>query len=83
MHTLLEELLLAAVRDGNIRVNCSFEAEELEKIVNGKCYEILCEIQKIVRDDTIDDPECFKKVEELVCLFEREGLGAGGRHDFG
>ncbi|MBQ8696656.1 MAG: hypothetical protein IJ519_02950 [Clostridia bacterium] len=82
MHTLLEELLLAAVRDGDVRVNISFEAEDLVKIVNGKCYEILSEIQKIVRDDSLDDPECFKKVEEIICLFEREGLRAGSRHDF-
>ena len=83
MHTLLEELLLAAVRDGDVRVNVSFEAEDLVKIVNGKCYEILCEIQQIISDSSIDDPECFKRVEKLVCLFEREGLGAGSRHDFG
>ena len=79
---LLEELLKTAVRDGDITVNVSFEAEDLIMIAEGKCYNILSQIRDIVRDNSIDDPECFMKIEKLVCLFEKEGIGAGCRHDF-
>ena len=83
MNSLLEELIHTAIRDGDVKVTVSFDADDLVEIVNKKCYTILSEIQKIVRDNTIDDPECFMKVEELVCLFEREEISAGSRHDFG
>ncbi len=46
------------------------------------CYQILKEIQKIIADPTLTDAECFWRVEELVCLFEKYGLDYGGRHDF-
>ena len=46
------------------------------------CYQILQEIQKVVSNPTLTDAECFWRVEELVCLFEKYGLDCGGRHDF-
>ena len=40
-------------------------------------------IQKILADDTLDDPECFHRIEAIVSLLEDMGLFCGGRHDFG
>ena len=40
-------------------------------------------IQKILADDTLDDPECFHRIEAIVSLLEDMGLSCGGRHDFG
>ena len=40
-------------------------------------------IQKILADDTLDDPECFHRIEAIVSLLEDMGLSYGGRHDFG
>ena len=40
-------------------------------------------IQKILADDTLDDPECFHLIEAIVSLLEDMGLSCGGRHDFG
>ena len=39
--------------------------------------------QKILADDTLDDPECFHRIEAIVSLLEDMGLSCGGRHDFG
>ena len=40
-------------------------------------------IQKILADDTLDDPECFHRIKAIVSLLEDMGLSCGGRHDFG
>ena len=40
-------------------------------------------IQEILADDTLDDPECFHRIEAIVSLLEDMGLSCGGRHDFG
>ena len=40
-------------------------------------------IQEILADDAMDDPECFHRIEAIVSLLEDMGLSCGGRHDFG
>ena len=40
-------------------------------------------IQAILPDDTLDDPECFHRIEAIVSLLEDMGLSCGGRHDLG
>ena len=80
--TFLEELLKTAVRDGDITVNVSFEAGDLDKIIEGKCYRMLSEIRDIIRDDSIDDSECFMKIDRIVSLFIKEGISTNGRNDF-
>lgn len=40
-------------------------------------------IQEILADDAMDDPEYFHRIEAIVSLLEDMGLSCGGRHDFG
>lgn len=56
---------------------------DLQKIVEMKCYQALEEIKKVLDDETLDDPECFHKIEKIVCIFEEIGSNGGSRHDFG
>ena len=53
------------------------------EIVEQQCYQTLCRIQEIVRDDTLEDPECFERIERIICEFESIGSDGGSRHDFG
>lgn len=53
------------------------------KLVEMKCYQTIKKIHEIVSDDSLEDPECFWRVEEIVCALEELGLDGGGRHDFG
>ena len=57
--------------------------DDLQKIVEMKCYQALEEIKKDLDDETLDDPECFHKIEKIVCIFEEMGSDGGSRHDFG
>ena len=43
----------------------------------------LCKIKAIVEDDTIEDPECFMRIEEIVCTLEELGSNGGFCPDFG
>ena len=51
-------------------------------IIEMKCYQAIKEIYAVVADDTLEDPECFRRVEQIVCVLDELGIGGGGRHDF-
>lgn len=36
----------------------------------------------ILERDDLEDPECFRRIEKIVRVFERIGSGCGTRHDF-
>lgn len=56
---------------------------DVKEIVELTCYKALTEIKRILEDSTLDDKECFEKIEEIVCIFESLGSNGGSRHDFG
>ena len=62
----------------------SFPQLELtaKDMLESASYQTLCQIHEILRDDTLSDPECFQKIERIVCLFENLGVDCGNRHDF-
>lgn len=68
----------------NRQINITFPGLNLTApdILEAASYQALCQIQDILRDDTLDDPECFQKIEEIVQVFERMGTDCGCRHDF-
>ena len=53
------------------------------EIEEGECYRVICRIRQILADESLEDSECFMKIEEIVCALQSVGLDAGGRHDFG
>ena len=60
--------------------NLQLNATEIMEL---QCYQALCEIREIVRDDTLDDAECFDRIERVICTLESIGSDGGNRHDFG
>ncbi|MBP3413268.1 MAG: hypothetical protein J6K89_08405 [Oscillospiraceae bacterium] len=52
------------------------------RIVEGECYNALKRIKTIIEDDSLDDAECYKKVEEFVNTLEILGSDGGNRHDY-
>ena len=78
---LYKELLLQILREENVQI--SFNNLNLDRLLESACYRTLCRIKEIIEDDTLEDPECFMKIEEIVCALEETGSGGGIRHDFG
>jgi len=56
---------------------------DAEKVIEMQCYQVLERIKAIIKDDSLEDPECFDRIEEIVCALEDIGINCGGRHDFG
>ena len=75
---LHEEILARAIAEAVIpalQATCG-------RLIEMKCCQTLLQIYDIVADDTLDDPECFIRIERIVCALEDLGIGGGGRHDY-
>ncbi len=53
-----------------------------EKLLELKCYQAIREIYEVISDEDLDDAGCFYRVEQIVWILEKLGIGGGGRHDF-
>ena len=78
---LYKELLLQILSEENMQI--LFNNLNVNELLESVCYRTLCRIKEIIEDDTLDDPECFMKIEEIVCVLEEVGSSGGIRHDFG
>lgn len=76
-----QEILIHLLKQGKVDV-VIHPHFDLSSAFDNECYRALAQIRGIVQDDTLDDPECFFKIEEIVNTFEDIGSGGGGRHDF-
>ena len=77
---ILMRVLADKLEKGEIKLEIHREViGEIEK----ECMEVLKRIQTILADDTMEDPECFERIEQIVCAMESIGLNCGSRHDYG
>ncbi len=79
---LYAEILAQALTNGDIQVILRGLDCDVLQVVEKKCYLTLLKIKSIVDDDRLDDPECFMRIEEVVCALEELGCYTT-RHDFG
>ena len=77
------QLLSKLLERRQIRVTFPDLKLTAKEMVEASSYQALCQIREILRDDSLSDPECFEKIERIVCLFEQMGSSCGSRHDFG
>lgn len=54
-----------------------------QALVHDTAYQALSAIRLILERDDLEDPECFRRIEKIVRVFERIGSGCGTRQDFG
>ena len=73
------EILYKLLRESPI----ALQETSLAELFESRCYQALAEIKAVLEDDTLDDPECFERIEKIVCIFEKLGNGVEYRHDFG
>ena len=52
------------------------------QLIEARCYQAILRIYQIIGDETLEDPDCFHRIEEIVTTLDRLGIGGGGRHDF-
>lgn len=80
---LYKELLVQILAQQDVQVTFSNCSLDLNRLVESAAYQAICRIRALLEDDSLDDRACFKKIEEIVCIFEDMGSSGGGRHDFG
>lgn len=82
---LYEEIILNVLQNQKTVIDVSFPGLTLtsKEIVESAAYRALSQIQEILKDDSLADPECFYKIEAILRVFEALGSGCGSRHDFG
>ena len=78
---LWQEIIIQSIK---ANMGCSLEFyKELKELFDTVCYRALKKIKAVLEDDTLEDSDCFEKIEEIVCIFEEIGSGCKDRHDFG
>lgn len=77
------EILARFLAQQNAQITFSDLKLSASEILELQCYQTLRKIQEIVRDDTLEDKECFERIERIICVFEQIGSDGGVRHDFG
>ncbi|MCI8398197.1 MAG: hypothetical protein HFF90_02185 [Oscillibacter sp.] len=64
-----------------------FSGEDARALAEAMCRDAaaraLREIRVVLDNEALDDPACFRKIEEIVSVYESLGLDGGSRHDFG
>ena len=80
---IYKEILVNLLLGSEVSVKFPDFEGSLKEIIESKCYCALKEIRDIIDDDSLDDPECFTRIEKIVCAFESVGSNGGSRHDFG
>lgn len=78
---LYSEILTRVLEDVIADIACSTEART-EHTALLRCCAALEKIKAAVDNDSLDDKECFVKIEEIVRTFEALGSPCS-RHDFG
>ena len=77
---ILMRVLADKLEKGEIKLEIDREVTaEIEK----ECMEVLGRIRAILADESVEDPECFERIEQIVCAMESIGLNCGSRHDYG
>lgn len=54
----------------------------LYREADSEALRVLEEIRRVLDDDTLDDPDCFKRIEAIVKAFHAHEISTS-RHDWG
>jgi len=75
MHDFVSESLYAqSIGNAVLRWAKEYHPQLLAAQANSDAIFILQEIQRILDDDTLNDPECFYRIDAIVSTFHRAGL---------
>ncbi|MBQ9133065.1 MAG: hypothetical protein IJX64_00880 [Clostridia bacterium] len=80
---LYKDILTNLLCEEEVEVHFPNLKMDVEQMLNLSCYKALKAIKTILEDESLNDSECFLKIEEIICIFESLGSPCRGRHDFG
>ncbi len=77
--SIVKELLLDEFENSS-PIDDFLSKVNVTELIQSKAVRCLSEIQEILKNERLSD---FGAIEDIVCTFEKYGLDAGIRHDFG
>ncbi len=80
---LYKEILVELLSKEGVQITITGMPKNVSQFVENTCYQTLQQIKAIIQDDSLEDPECFMRIEEIICQLEAIGSNGGFRHDFG
>ena len=80
---LLKEIMIQVLMSEDIQISFPGLQLDIAQIVEPKCYQAIKRIKAIIEDDSLEDSECFMKIEHIILALEEIGSSGGIRHDFG
>lgn len=80
---LYKELLTHILSQEEIKITFPDLNIDIAHIVELEAYNVLNEIKEILEDNTLDDPECFARIDAIIHTFHKRNIDIGTRHDFG
>ena len=79
---LYKEILTHVLSREEVQVSFPNLKIDAQKIVETAAYMALRNIKEIIHDESLEDDECFKKIEAIIIEFEALGSDGGFRHDY-
>lgn len=79
---IYKEIIAQILRKGVMEITFPQITGDLAELAESECCKVLREIRDVIADNSLDDKECFLKIEKIVRIFEESGVDCGGRHDF-
>lgn len=59
----------------------SLGPQEIRPLAESEAVKLIAEIQGILNDETLEDPECFRRIDAIVDAFHDRGISVN-RHDW-
>lgn len=78
-----KEILSKILENESIQVDFPNLKISATEILESESYKALQKIKAVIENDSLEDSECFAKIEEIIRVFEKMGASGGNRHDFG
>lgn len=78
---LYKEILIHTLSEQRVEVRFPDLTLDAKQLVDSVCYRALRKIKEVVEDDTLEDKECFERIEMILQVLEQIGSRCGGRHD--
>lgn len=79
---LCKEILVKIPEDENVQINIVGLNDNISKLFDLECYKALEKIKAVIEDDSLEDKDCFMRIEEIIRIYENIGSNGGFRHDF-
>ena len=79
--SISETLYAQAIGEEILKYVKDYNPQAIAREADSEAVRLLEEIQAILEDDSLDDPECFSRVDAIVRAFHRRHIQTG-RHDW-